>query len=190
MTRVIFAIALTASVAILPPSGAQAGGSNYERTYPVRMAAVPVGARSFYAEFRGRNEIGGLGHSYITLGTIVASGQMQETVVAGFMPKSADDDYWAQFGIRVTGLVGAVRSDFIRRSDDVRFRIAISEAQYYRAVKMIYRLKNTWTTYDILAQNCNNFVSEMASSFGLRTPMMTVQYPVHYVADLRALNSP
>lgn len=188
MTRIIFAIALMASVAILLSSGAQAGGSNYERTYPVRMAAIPVGARLFYAEFRARNEIGGVGHSYIALGTIDASGQMRETVVAGFMPKSADDDYWAQFGIRVTGLVGAVRSDFIRRSDDVRLRIAISRVKYYRVVKLLYRLQKTWTTYDILVQNCNNFVSEIANSFGLRTPMITVQYPVHYIADLRALN--
>lgn len=190
MTRSFSAVALTASVAMFLSSDARAGGSNYERTFPLRMRAAAAEARSFYAEFRARNELGGVGHSYITLGTSVAAGEMQETVVAGFMPKSADDDYWAQFGARVTGLVGAVRSDFIRRSADVRFRIAISKAQYYRAAETIYRLQKTWATYDLLTQNCNNFVSEIAGSLGLRTPMISVQYPVHYVAELRALNSP
>ena len=190
MARFVSAVALTASMAILVSSGAQAGGSNYERTYPARMIAVAVGARSFYVEFRARSEIGGVGHSYITLGTIVATGEVQESVVAGFMPKSADDDYWAQFGIRVTGLVGVVRSDFSRRSADARFRIAISRVQYRRAVEMIYRLQKTWAAYNFLTQNCNNFVAEIANSLDLRTPMITVQYPVDYIVELRSLNSP
>jgi hypothetical protein len=190
MPRFVHAIALTASLVMLLCSGAQAGGSHYERTYPARMIAIPAEARAYYVEFRARGEIGGFGHSYITLGAIVATGEMQETVVAGFMPKSADDDYWSQFGIRVTGLVGVVRSDFIRRSADVRFRIIISRAQYYRAVNTVYNLQKTWTTYDLLAQNCNNFAGEIANSLGLRTPMITVQYPVTYIAELRSLNAP
>src|SRR5262245_5987927 len=189
MTRFVSAIALTATVAMFLPPGALAGGSSYERTYPPRMIAVAAEARSFYAEIRARNEIDGFGHSYITLGTIGATGGMKETVVAGFMPKSANDDYWAQFGVRVTGLVGVVRSDYIRRSADVRLRVPISKAQYYRIVNMIYTLQKTWTTYHLLTQNCNNFVSEIAHSVHLRTPMITVQYPVHYMAELRALNS-
>src|SRR5262245_36353994 len=133
MARSVSAIALAASVAMLLHSSAQAGGGNYERTYPPRILAAAE-ARSFYAEFRARSEIGGFGHSYITLGTIVANGEMQKTVVAGFMPKGADDEYWAQFAVPVAGLVGVVRSDFIRRPDDVRFRVLISKAQYYRIV--------------------------------------------------------
>jgi hypothetical protein len=190
MTRFFSAVALTANLAMLLASDAQAGSSNYERTYPPRMTAAAAAARSFYAEFRARNESGGVGHSYITLGIDLAAGEMQETVVVGFMPKSADDDYWAQFGIRVTGLVGVVRSDFLRRPADVRFRVAISKVQYYRALTAIYSRQKTWVTYDLFTQNCNNFVSEIAETIGLRTPMITVQYPIHYVAELRALNAP
>jgi hypothetical protein len=185
MTRLVTAIAI---MAVLLPSAAQAGSSNYERTYPPRIIAATGPARSFYVEFRARDEAGGLGHSYITLGTIDSMGEARETIVAGFMPKSADDDYLSQFGIPVTGSVGVVRSDLIRRPD-IRFRIAVSEVKYDRIVSEIYRLRRTWTTYELLVQNCNTFVSHIAELIDLRTPLLTAQFPVYYVAELRALNS-
>jgi hypothetical protein len=145
-------------------------------------------AKSFYAEFRARNDAGGFGHSYVVLGTVDATGGTRETVVAGFMPKSANDDYWGQFGIPVTGLVGVARSDLIRRPD-VRFRIAISKTRYYQVVITVVNLRRTWTTYELLVRNCNSFVSEVADAAGLRTPLVTAQFPVWFIAELRRLNS-
>jgi hypothetical protein len=150
--------------------------------------AVPAEARSFYLEFRARDEVSGFGHSYVALGIIDASGRVRETVVVGFMPKSADDDYWGQFGFPVRGSLGVERLDIVQRPD-ARFRIPIRRATYFRVVKDIHILRNTWTTYELLTYNCNSFVRQIASSVGLRTPLLTAQYPVHYVAELRALNS-
>jgi hypothetical protein len=188
MVCLVPAIALMASLAILSCSCAQAGSANYERTYPPRMLAVTGEARSYFVEFRARDEVGGFGHSYVTLGAVEATGTVRETVVAGFMPKSAADDYWGRFGMPVTGLVGVVRSDFARRPD-ARFRITIGKSTYHRVMGKISQLRRTWTTYELLVQNCNNFVGQIAESAGLRTPMITAQYPVRYVAELRALNS-
>ena len=128
------------------------------------------------------------GHSYVVLGTVDATGEMRETVVAGFMSKGADDDYWGQFGIPVTGTVGVVQLDFTRRPA-ARFRIVVSKVEYYRVVREIYRLSKTWTTYEVLLQNCNSFVGQIAASVGLRTPLVAAQFPVRYVTELRALNS-
>jgi len=86
------------------------------------------------------------------------------------------------------GTVGVVRLDFTRRPA-ARFRIGVSKAEYYRVVREIYHLRKTWTTYELLVQNCNNFVGQIAASIGLRTPMITAQFPVRYVTELRALNS-
>jgi hypothetical protein len=183
MNRFVSTIAI---IAMLVPSGAEA--ANYERTYPPRIIALTEAVTSFYVEFRAREEIGGYGHSYITLGAINSIGEVRETVVAGFMPKSADDDYWSQFGLPVTGSVGVVRSDVIRRPD-TRFRIAVSKPKYDRILSEINRLRRTWTTYELLVQNCNSFVGHMADAIDLRTPLLTAQYPVNYVAELRALNS-
>src|SRR5262245_772715 len=161
---------------------------SYEPTHPPRIFAVTADARSFYLEFRARNEAGGFGHSYVVLGTIDASGQGHQTVVVGFMPRSADDDYWSKFGLPVTGLLGVTRSDLLRRPD-ARFRIALNKLTYFRVVREIRGLRKTWTHYELVVHNCNSFVGEVAGSVGLRTPLITAQYPVSYVADLRALNS-
>ena len=109
-------------------------------------------------------------------------------MVAGFVPKSADDDYWGKFGLPVTGLVGLTRSDLLQRAD-ARFRIVVNKATYFRVVSEIRRLHRTWTNYELVVHNCNSFVSEIARSVGLQAPIITAQYPVRYVAELRALNS-
>jgi hypothetical protein len=176
-----------AILGLLLAAGAEAGGTTYEPTYPPRINPVPSESRAFYVEFRARND-GWFGHSYVTLGAIDPLDQIHQTVVVGFMPKSADDDHWSKFAIPVTGLVGVARSDLVRRPN-VAFRIVISRAIYFRVVNMIRRQHITWTTYEIVVRNCNNFLSQIASVVGLRTPLVTAQYPVRYVAELRALNS-
>ena len=177
------------SLVLLFVTGAEAGNDTYEPTQPPRIIAITADARSFYLEFRARNEVGGFGHSYITLGTVDASGQGRQTVVVGFMPRSADDDYWSKFGLPVTGMLGVTRSDLQRRPD-AQFRIAVKESTYLRLVSKVRSLRRTWIQYELVVHNCNNFVSEIASSVGLRTPLITAQYPVGYVTELRALNAP
>ena len=188
MARLITTISIVVQLAMLLNSTAQAGSGNYEPTHPPYIAAVPVDANSFYIEFRARNEVGGFGHSFVTLGTIDASGHLRRTIVVGFMPKSGDDEYWSQFGLPVAGLVGVTRSDVVRRPD-VRFRVAISRAKYQLVVNSISSLRNSWTSYELLVRNCNNFVNQIAHSIGLRTPIITAQYPVSYLSELQALNS-
>ena len=177
------------SLVLLFVTGAEAGNDTYEPTRPPRIIAITAEARSFYLEFRARNEVGGFGHSYITLGTVNASGQGRQTVVVGFMPRSADDDYWSKLGLPVTGMLGVTRSDLQGRPD-ARFQIAVKESTYLRIVSKVRSLRRIWTKYELVVHNCNNFVGEIAASVGLRTPLITAQYPVGYVAELRALNVP
>jgi hypothetical protein len=104
------------------------------------------------------------------------------------VPRSADDDYWSKFGLPVTGLIGVTRSDLLRQPD-ARFRILINKATYLRVIATIRELGHTWTGYELVLHNCNSFVGEVARSVGLQAPLITAQYPVHYVAELRSLNS-
>ena len=187
MARIVV-VSLVVSIIMLWHPAAEAGSSNYEPTYPPHFMRTSAHAKAYYIEFRARDEVGGYGHSYVTLGTVDETGRGQETVVAGFMPKASKDDHWSQLGLPVTGTIGVVRSDLVRRPV-VRFRVAITKATYYHAVNRIYRLRTSWKTYGLLGPNCNSFVGDVADSIGLRTPIMTAQYPVHYVSELRALNS-
>jgi hypothetical protein len=188
MTRFLTTIWIVLHVALFLKSTAEAGAGNYEPTHPPHIAEVTAEAKSFYIEFRARNETSGFGHSFVVLGTIDAIGHLRETIVIGFMPKKVDDDYWSQFGVPVAGSVGVTRSDLVQRPD-VRFRLTISRAKYYLVAKSIPRLRNNWTTYELLVHNCNNFVNQIAQSIGLRTPMITAQYPVDYLSELQTLNS-
>jgi hypothetical protein len=188
MARLLKTIVLAGSLALVPVSGAECGSGTYEPTRPPVMVAVTADATAFYVEFRARNEAGGFGHSYVVLGTIAATGQPRETVVAGFMPKGAADDFWSKFGVPVTGLVGVARSDLVRRPD-AQLHLAISRATYFRALHTIRKLRTTWITYEVLVRNCNNFVGQIADAVHLRTPLVTAQLPVRYVAELRALNA-
>jgi hypothetical protein len=52
-------------------------------------------------EFRARDEAGERGHSYVTLGTIDASGGMRQTTVVGFLPKALRTIVGAGVGYRL-----------------------------------------------------------------------------------------
>jgi hypothetical protein len=186
MPRVLLHFGLMAG--LLLPAVTRAGTPSYEPPHAVRIVPIVWTARSFYAEFRARDEAGGFGHSYVTLGTIDEAGESRQTVVAGFMPRGEMADQWSRFVIPVAGLVGVVRSDFAQRPA-VRFRILISEAKYYRVLSKIQDMRRTWTTYELLLSNCNSFVGEIASTAGLRAPLTPARFPVDYVGELRALNS-
>ena len=188
MARLFVTARLIGSIALLLATCAIARSGDYEVTHPPRIVTASADAIAYYLEFRARYEVGGFGHSYVTLGTIDATNHGHPTVVAGFVPRSPDDDYWSKFALPVIGLVGVTRSDLLHKAD-ARFRITINRATYFRVVSEIRRLHSTWTSYELVVHNCNSFVSEIASSVGLRTPLISAQYPVHYVAELRSLNS-
>jgi len=51
-----------------------------------------------------------------------------------------------------------------------------SKPTYFRVVNKIRGLRHTWTSYELLIHNCNDFVSEIATSLAPRTPVVTAQY--------------
>src|SRR6476660_155295 len=188
MPHFVSAISLAMALAMFVCQTVQPARAEYERTHPFLVLPASLEATAFYVEFRARDEADGFGHSYVTLGSIDTSGGMHQTVVVGFVPKSADDDRWSKFGLPVTGLVGATRSDFASRPR-VRFRVVISRTQYFRVLQEIRNRRRTWTTYELVLRNCNNFAGQIAITVGLHAPMLTIQYPVRYMGELRTLNS-
>src|SRR4029079_11186437 len=75
--------------------------AHYERAYPPRILAASAAAPVFYMECRAREEAGGYGHSYVTLGEIDASGGTRQTIVAGFPPAGPESGRWGQRGVTV-----------------------------------------------------------------------------------------
>ena len=180
-------VCLAIGLALLP-GRASAGTSTYEQTSPPRITATAPGARAFYIEFRGRSEEGGFGHAYMVLGSVGRDGRQHETTVFGFVPKDADDEFWSQFALPVTGMIGVSQSDFTP-SPDVAFRVALTRPQHDQLVRDIAGLQESWTTYLLLGHNCNDLMGAVARSLGLWTPLITVQLPVRYVIELQAINT-
>jgi hypothetical protein len=167
---------------------ALAGGGNYETTRAPYVNSLPDGAHAFYAEFRGRNEDGGFGHAYVVLGARDAAGHRHDSVVFGFVPKGPDDERWSQIAIPVEGLVGVSRSDFSIHPD-VRYRVSIRRQDYHRVLRELRTYHSEWRVYALIGQNCNDLVGTVARSLGLDAPLIALQMPTSYVAELRALNA-
>jgi hypothetical protein len=186
MCHAFYFFILTALAAAAPTV---AGNGAYEPTRPPRVTGLPVGAHGFYAEFRGRSEDGGFGHAYIVLGALDATGNRVDTAVFGFVPKGPEDQRWSGIAVPVEGLVGVSRSDFTQRPD-VSFRVPIRRANYQRLVRDLRGFQADWKVYALVGQNCNDLVGAVAHSLGLQTPLIGLQMPTSYVAELWALNPP
>ena len=181
--------AVTLCCALLGCGGVSAAmAGTWETTYLPYVRPAPAHARSYYIEFRGRSEIAGFGHAFITLGDIDAAGRSQQTAVFGFVPQGDFDQFLSPTALPVQGSISVSLSDFTPHPD-VRFRVPISRAQYDRIVGMIGEYRATWTVYELLLHNCNNFVAEVAGSLGLKLPPTTIELPVDYVADLKSANA-
>ena len=77
---------------LLLPAVTSAGTPSYEPVHAARIVPIIWAARTFYVEFRARDDAGGFGHSYVTLGTIDFAGESRQTVVVGFMPRGETAD--------------------------------------------------------------------------------------------------
>jgi hypothetical protein len=168
---------------------ALAGTGPFEPTHPAHVHATPAGAHAFFIEFRARHEQAGFGHAYMVLGAHDAAGHRIETARFGFIPSDEDDQRWSQLALPVNGLVGVSRSDF-SAAPDVRFRVALRRSAYHTVIRDLEQYRAEWTTYALLGHNCNDLVAAVARSIGLDAPLLTVQLPPSYVAELKLLNAP
>ena len=189
LPNAVASLCAAVGILMLASLDVRAGVGDYETTNPPYINAPRPGPKSYFVEFRGRNEVGGFGHSYVTLGTADAAGHWQRTAIFGFMPKDEDGNFWAQIAVPVSGWIGVTQSDFTT-SPDVRFRRKISRAQYKQITSEIQDLQKTWTIYLLLVHNCNDLVAHVAQSIGLNVPLLSAQWPVDYVEELKSINTP
>ena len=99
--------------------------------------------------------------------------------------QSMIDDYWSQFGLPVTGVVGVVRSDIVQTT---RRSLPNSHQQgkLLSDREQDPDMRRTWSTYELLLSNCNSFVSEVAAP---PASARCWRHSVAYVSELRTLNS-
>ena len=161
----------------------------FEPLQAVHVSPASTAAASYYVEFRGRSEVDGYGHSYITLGYADTGGRSHRTTIFGFVPTTADDQFWSQFAVPVGGTIAVTKSDFTPHPD-VRFRAPLTRADYLHITHDLADLQKSWTVYLLAGHNCNDLMAHIARLAGLATPALTILLPVAYVAELKAINMP
>jgi hypothetical protein len=141
----------------------------------------------YYVDFRAIDGFA-YGHTHIAYGRLNARGGAMDVRYAGFEPEGAG------LGLAVGQFVGVAGS--IKTSkESVNFAIIdsyrrkLTASQYRSLIAAVERTKRQPQVWNVVFHNCNDFVSEMARTVGLRTPSNLV-HPYMYVAALRSLNEP
>ncbi len=119
------------------------------------------------------------GHSFVTY--LKEDNLLQQTVIVacwGFYPKD---------GIGLFGYVeGSIRNDLARQKD-IGLSVEVSKKDFYKALS----IKDKWDAkkYNLLAENCIDFVDEVASQVcNLKKPSYTLRLPIDYIKSLKQLN--
>ena len=156
---------------------------------PTKPTAVPKAAvskaASYYVDFR---VIDGVlyGHTHIAYGRLDARGQPISVSYAGFEPN----------GGLIAGAIGHIApvSGSIRTSkESVNFQIIdsyrrkLTTQQYKSLVAAVETAKKHPSHWNVVFQNCNDFVAAMAHAVGLKAPPNLV-LPYVYITALRNLN--
>jgi hypothetical protein len=168
--------AVLAGLALTAPAAAQ---DSARRAPPARGA--------YFVEFRARTG-GMLGHTFIVYGRVDGSGRERELHYAGLYPADAWERALMTLGPLVTApaYVGVENKDR-HLAPIASYRVSLNANEFARMTGTVHRLQMSRPRWNLVFYNCNDFVTEVARSIGMRTPPGLVS-PKVYVRSLRAMN--
>jgi len=161
-----------------------AGGSSdgYAGAAPNQWQAE---VKPYFVDFRSRAGYF-FGHTFIVYGRLDAGGRPHDIRYAGIYPR--DDELGLVVGmvIPVPASVRGVEDDYKEPATNV-YRRRLTAAQYVRLNATVHHVTQSERHWNLLTYNCNDFATDIAHALGLRTPS-SMLLPVHFIAELRALN--
>lgn len=147
----------------------------------------PAGAARHVIEFRARP--GGVaGHSYVMFGFLDSAGRLVRPQYAGFRPADGAIGF-------ILGSVVVYAGTFDPSEDDLEgpvttlYRRALTPAQYRALVAEVAKARADMQLWNLLGNNCNDFVARLAEAIGLKTPS-TLLPPDGFIDVMRSLNEP
>jgi hypothetical protein len=120
----------------------------------------------YFIEFRSRYAL--------TYGHTSASPDAAPYVLGHFIPVPAS--------------TGATDGDLEEAYRSASWRILLTEAEYNKTVAYIRDLQAKSKMWQATVDNCNNFVGEIASSMGYKTPSIWLR-PQEFITKLREMNT-
>ena len=143
-------------------------------------------AANYFVEFRVAT-IGTYGHSYVAFGKLNGRGQPVEIRYTDHHPRG-------NYALMALGHVLPVPAntkwdpEVLTLSVASSFRRKITAAQYKSLLAAIHRLQvNKQPYWNVVTNNCNHYVGELARSIGMRTPT-NFQVSYAFIPALRDLN--
>ena len=146
----------------------------------VAVHRAGVEGRSYYVDFLAR-PAGYVGHSFVQAGALDAHGGRHPAMTVGLYPANPDRIFDAP------GKVTALALD-LKPDPGVRYRVLVSERTYLKMLALMKILPDTWRRYDLVQNNCNNMVADVARHLGLVAPGDTADLPTNYVRSLAEVN--
>jgi hypothetical protein len=141
----------------------------------------------YFIEFRSRYALS-YGHTFVIFGKLNSAGGVASQEVAGLAPSGNVDSYVLGHFVPVPATTGATDGDLEEEYRSASWRVLLTQAEYNKVVAYIRQLQAKSKVWQASVANCNNFVGEIASSMGYKTPSIWLR-PQQFVTDLREMNT-
>jgi hypothetical protein len=136
----------------------------------------------YYVDFRARTAAS-WGHAFVWYG----KSSEQAVDVAGLTPAGDTLQYMLGYVTWVPSETGASYGDLDPEYLTANYRVYLNEADAQRVFAHIKQLQASSPVWSAEVSNCTNFIGEIASYMGLKTPARW-ERPEEYVNDLKKMN--
>ena len=189
-TRPVLAIVLRLAVLMFALSACASSGDVSSNTHPPAAdATTPASfaATPFYVDFRTRPDAVNT-HTFLEYGAQDSSGHPIERKTVGFFPRGA-----GALGplIGIVAMPGEVGPEdyFANLPSAATFHRSLTAEQYERLTTYIQSKQAKPQVFNLLFNNCNDFVAGAALAIGLKAPDVRMSPPTVFIHQLAQLNS-
>jgi hypothetical protein len=176
------------AVALILSACTSAGGDVSTVRSPSANAtpSAPFAAMPFYAEFRTRPYFT-ITHTFVVYGAQDPSGRPLEFKTVGFFPNGGALGPF----IGIVGIGGVVGDEdyYAKLPSSTTYHRNLTVEQYQRLTRFIDAERAKKQVYNLLFNNCNDFVAGAAEAVGLKVPFLHAMPPPLFILLLRDLNS-
>jgi hypothetical protein len=149
---------------------------------PARKLALNSAKGPYYVDFRARTAAS-WGHAFVWYG----KSSEKAVDVAGLTPAGDTFNYMLGYVTWVPSETGASYGDLDPEYLTANYKVYLNEADAQRVFAYIKHLQASSPVWSAEVSNCTNFIGEIASYMGLKTPPRW-ERPETYVKDLKKLN--
>jgi hypothetical protein len=136
----------------------------------------------YYVDFRARTAAS-WGHAFVWYGK---TGE-QMVDVAGLTPAGDTTQYMLGYVMGVPSETGASYGDLDPQYLTASYKVYLNEADARKVFAYVKKLQANSPVWSAEVFNCTNFIGEIASFMGLKTPSR-LEPPEQYVNDLKQMN--